>query len=152
MPPFLEDDIEKPREFDLSAEVNLNELTDDELLFRESIIKAFFENATRSGHPIYGFTIETLEKMHVEVVNEFKARGRDYAPLLDRHQKPQNEPVTREHTDEELENKIKKIVEKTAVETIKRASTQYAPYVDGISPWTINYHMTSNPKGDNNEK
>jgi hypothetical protein len=153
MPPFLEDDIEKPRVFDLSVEVDLSELTDDELLFRESIIKAFFDNATRSGHPIYGFTIEILKKMHVEVVSEFKARGRDYAPLLDRHQKPQKASVTREHTDDELENKVKKIVEKTVEEAVKRTAEQLSPAISetGNSPWTINYNMTNVQKENTRE-
>lgn len=124
-------DMPKPEVFDLGAEVVLNELTDDELLFRESIIKTFFESATRAGHPIYGFTVEILEKMHAKVVEEFKRRGRDYLPALDRHQKADKKDVKRDAEkgketikvkpgDKELKELITEIAEKAAEKVIQK--------------------------------
>ncbi len=122
-------DIPKPDVFDLGVPVVLNELTDDELLFRESVIKTFFENATRSGHPVYGFDIETLERLHKEVVTEFKKRGRDYQPALDRHQKEEKKDIKRAPKDDEITVKVKEpnvqdlireTAEKVAEEVVKR--------------------------------
>lgn len=70
--------------FDLSAEVDLTELNDEDLLFRESIIKTFYETAIRTGKPVYGFTESKLKEMANEVVEEFRTRGRDYKVPLDR--------------------------------------------------------------------
>ncbi|GAF80951.1 unnamed protein product, partial [marine sediment metagenome] len=49
--------------FDLSAEVVLSELDDEGLLFRESIIKTFYETATRTGKAVYGYTKAELQEM-----------------------------------------------------------------------------------------
>ncbi len=141
-------------EFDLSTEVVLSELTDDELLFRESIIKSFFEKATRSGHPIYGFTLETLEKMHEEVVVEFKSRGRDYMPKLDRHiktdEKEDKKTVVR-GIDVESEE-FKKLVEKAVKEevdlSLKEKRTAFTPWVDRDQPYTVTYNMTGGEAHD----
>jgi hypothetical protein len=70
--------------FDLSAEVILSELDDEGLLFRESIIKTFYETATRTGKAVYGFTKDELQEMANEIVEEFRNRGRDYQVPLDR--------------------------------------------------------------------
>lgn len=122
-------DIPKPDEFDLGAPVVLNELSDDELLFRESVIKTFFENATRAGHPVYGFNIETLQRLHEEVVTEFKKRGRDYKPALDRHQKETKKDVKRNKDDEitvretkekSRDEQLEEIIEKTAEKTVEK--------------------------------
>ncbi len=135
-------------EFDLSAEVVLNELTDDELLFRESIIKSFFEKATRSGHPIYGFTLETLEKMHAEVVVEFKSRGRDYMPKLDRHMKTDEEgdkkSLVREIKDVVKSEEFKELVEKKVKEEVDKDNrNKFMPFQpDGNQPYTITYGVT----------
>ncbi len=76
-----EDDIEI---FDLSAEVVLADLDDESLLFRESIIKTFYEIAVRTGKAVYGFTKDGLQEMANEIVEEFRTRGRDYQVPLDR--------------------------------------------------------------------
>jgi len=77
-------DEERPETFDLSEEVELTELDDADLLFRESIIKAFYETATRTGKPAHGYTKLDLEKMQLEIISEFQSRGRDYIVPLDR--------------------------------------------------------------------
>lgn len=132
-------------EFDLSAEVVLSELTDDELLFRESIIKSFFEKATRSGHPIYGFTIETLERMHAEVVKEFQARGRDYAPKLDRHKSVEEKDFSRGINDvvnsKEFKEAVKREVEGTRIDPV--------PWITATNqPYTITYNVTGGEAHD----
>lgn len=76
---------ELPETFDLSLEVKLSELSDSDLLFRESIIKAFYETVIRTGNPVYGFTKIDLEEQYNKVVEEFKSRGRDYLVPLDRN-------------------------------------------------------------------
>jgi hypothetical protein len=82
---MAEEEIEETLEiFDLSAEVDLTELDDEGLLFRESIIKTFYETATRTGKAVYGFTKDELQKMANEIVEEFRTRGRDYQVPLDR--------------------------------------------------------------------
>jgi hypothetical protein len=81
------DDSEKedrPDTFDLSEEVEIDKLDDADLLFRESIIKAFYETAQRTGKPAHGYTKEDLEVMQLEIVEEFQNRGRDYIVPLDR--------------------------------------------------------------------
>lgn len=79
-----ESEQERPDTFDLSAEVELSELDDADLLFRESIIKAFYETAQRTGKPAHGYTKLDLEKMQLEIIGEFQKRGRDYIVPLDR--------------------------------------------------------------------
>jgi cation transport regulator ChaB len=79
-----ESEQERPDTFDLSDEVELNELDDADLLFRESIIKAFYETAQRTGKPAHGYTKLDLEKMQLEIIEEFQNRGRDYIVPLDR--------------------------------------------------------------------
>jgi cation transport regulator ChaB len=79
-----EGEDERPDTFDLSADVELNELDDAELLFRESIIKAFYETAQRTGKPAHGYTKLDLEKMQLDIISEFQKRGRDYIVPLDR--------------------------------------------------------------------
>ena len=81
----LYEEIEETLEiFDLSAEVDLTELDDEGLLFRESIIKTFYETATRTGKAVYGYTKVELQEMANEIVEEFRTRGRDYKVPLDR--------------------------------------------------------------------
>ncbi len=167
-------DIPKPDEFDLGAPVVLNELTDDELLFRESVIKTFFESATRAGHPVYGFDIETLQRMHGEVVTEFKKRGRDYKPALDRHQKEDKKDVKRnkddeitvretkeKSRDEQLEEIIEKAAEKTAEKIIQKQPINIPTVWTGTGQWPgpgdiyygHNYTTcNSNPGGDVNDE
>lgn len=79
-----ESEQERPDTFDLSVEVELSELDDADLLFRESIIKAFYETAQRTGKPAHGYTKLDLEKMQLEIISEFQKRGRDYIVPLDR--------------------------------------------------------------------
>ena len=62
----------------------MTELDDEGLLFRESIIKTFYETATRTGKAVYGFTKDELQEMANEIVEEFRTRGRDYQVPLDR--------------------------------------------------------------------
>lgn len=82
---MAEEDIEETLEiFDLSAEVDLVELDDEGLLFRESIIKTFYETAMRTGKAVYGYTKVELQEMANEIVEEFRTRGRDYKVPLDR--------------------------------------------------------------------
>ncbi len=169
-----ESDLPKPDVFDLGALVVLSELTDDELLFRESIIKTFFESATRAGHPVYGFTIEVLERLHSEVVAEFKNRGRDYLPTLDRHQKSSTKDIkrgakgTEEITVKVKEPNVQELIQKTA-EKVAEEIVRKSP-VNTPTFWTypnpINYpggstgdvyyghnYTTSNDAGGNgNEK
>ncbi len=134
------EDMPEPEVFDLGKAVVLSELTDDELLFRESIIKTFFESATRAGHPVYGYTTEVLERLHAEVVAEFKSRGRDYLPTLDRHQKSSTKDVKRSAKEIEEINKepkldkttqdlIKEVAEKTAEEVLRKNSSIVFPWV-----------------------
>lgn len=85
----IDDEIpekDRPEVFDLSADADVSQMTDDELLFRESIIKLFYDNAVRANSAVYGFTIEDLKLMHQEIIQEFESRGRDYNPNLDRSQ------------------------------------------------------------------
>ncbi len=77
-------DEERPDTFDLSEEVELDKLDDAELLFRESIIKAFYETATRTGKAVHGYSKSDLEAMQLEIVEAFQNRGRDYIVPLDR--------------------------------------------------------------------
>jgi hypothetical protein len=80
-----EEEIEETLDiFDLSVEVDLTELNDEDLLFRESIIKTFYETATRTGKAVYGFTKKELQEMANDIVEEFRTRGRDYQVPLDR--------------------------------------------------------------------
>ena len=79
-----ETEDERPETFDLSADVEISKLDDAGLLFRESIIKAFYETATRTGKPVNGYSKEDLEEMQREIVEEFQNRGRDYIVPLDR--------------------------------------------------------------------
>lgn len=80
-----EEEIEDTLEiFDLSVEVNLAELDDEDLLFRESIIKTFYETANRTGKAVYGFTKDELQEMANEIIEEFRTRGREYKVTLDR--------------------------------------------------------------------
>ncbi len=165
---FGSSDIPKPDVFDLSAEVVLGELTDDELLFRESVIKTFYENATRAGHPIYGFTVETLKKMHEQVVKEFKKRGRDYLPALDRHQKKDKKDVKRSAKETEKitvkeltrDEQMEELVEKAAQRAADKVAERTPIAIPWISP-NPNYpgsgnniycgtYTTSNPGGDVN--
>jgi len=80
-----ESEQERPDEFDLSADVDISTLDDAGLLFRESIIKAFYETATRTGKPVYGFSKSELEVLQEEIIVEFQNRGRDYKVPLDRN-------------------------------------------------------------------
>jgi cation transport regulator ChaB len=77
-------DEERPDTFDLSDDVELDKLNDADLLFRESIIKAFYETAQRTGKPAHGYTKNDLEKLQLEIIEEFQNRGRDYIVPLDR--------------------------------------------------------------------
>ncbi len=77
-------DKERPDTFDLGEEVELEKLDDADLLFRESIIKAFYETAVRTGKPVHGYSKVDLEGMQLEIVEEFQNRGRDYIVPLDR--------------------------------------------------------------------
>ncbi len=168
---FGPQDIPRPDVFDLSAEVVLGDLTDDELLFRESVIKTFFENATRAGHPVYGFTVETLERLHKEVVQEFKKRGRDYQPALDRHQKEETKDIKRsvkddeitvkEKTrDEQMEELVEKAAQKAADKVAERDTVtipwgQSSPNYPGsgnIIYCGTNYTSTNNAGGDIDDK
>lgn len=79
-----ETDEERPETFDLGADVEISKLNDADLLFRESIIKAFYETATRTGKPVFGWSKTDLEAMQSEIIKEFQARGRDYIVPLDR--------------------------------------------------------------------
>jgi len=75
---------DRPDVFDLSIDVELNTLSDEDLLFRESIVKSFYETAVRTGKPVYGFSKENLENKYSEIVEEFETRGRNYLVKLDR--------------------------------------------------------------------
>jgi hypothetical protein len=82
---MAEEEVDDTMEiFDLSADVDITELDDEGLLFRESIIKTFYETATRTGKAVYGFTKDELQEMANEIVEEFRTRGRDYQVPLDR--------------------------------------------------------------------
>ena len=82
---MAEEEMEDTLEiFDLSAEVILADMDDEGLLFRESIIKTFYETATRTGKAVYGFTKDELQEMANLIVEEFRSRGRDYQVPLDR--------------------------------------------------------------------
>lgn len=76
--------------FDLSADVVLADLSDESLLFRESIIKTFFEIANRTSKAVYGFTKDELQQMQNEIIEEFRTRGRDYKVPLDRNSSDSN--------------------------------------------------------------
>ena len=82
---YEEVDEEMPDTFDLSASVTVADLDDAELLFRESIIKAFYEITVRTGKHVYGYSKEDLEKMQNEIIEEFEQRGRRYDVPLDRN-------------------------------------------------------------------
>lgn len=77
-------DEEMPEEFDLSSEVDLSGLSVEQLLFRESIVKAFYETVVRTGNPVWGFSKVDLESQYKDIVEEFKTRGRNYLVSLDR--------------------------------------------------------------------
>jgi cation transport regulator ChaB len=79
-----ETEEDRPETFDLGEEVEISKLDDADLLFRESIIKAFYETATRTGKPVHGYSTDDLEHMQLEIVEEFQNRGRDYIVPLDR--------------------------------------------------------------------
>lgn len=76
--------------FDLSESVELPVLSEEDLLFRESIVKAFYEIAIRTGKPVYGFSKTDLEEKYSDIVEEFGTRGRDYLVPLDRSIKENN--------------------------------------------------------------
>jgi hypothetical protein len=75
---------DRPETFDLSTNIELSTLSDEDLLFRESIVKSFYEIVVRTGKPVYGFSKSDLEKKYAEIVKEFEARGRNYLVELDR--------------------------------------------------------------------
>jgi hypothetical protein len=89
---FEESELEEklPEVFDLSADVEVTMLNDSDLLFRESIVKAFYEIAVRTGKPVYGFSKSDLEEKYNEIVEEFQSRGRDYLVPLDRGNSTKN--------------------------------------------------------------
>ncbi len=80
----MAEEIEDEEIYDLSKEVVLADLDDEGLLFRESIIKTFYETANRTSKPVYGFTKDQLQEMANLIVEEFRSRGRDYKVPLDR--------------------------------------------------------------------
>ncbi len=104
---MAEEEIEDTLEiFDLSAEVDLTELDDEGLLFRESIIKTFYEIATRTGKAVYGFTKDELQGMANEIIEEFRIRGRDYQVPLDRSSIIKEEEITRNISMKELAKEL----------------------------------------------